>query len=168
VSVLDIVSVVALGAAVAASPFMLFGWSNSLGYPKGQRPFPLTSTLFFVVPLLVAGLCYGVSTFVAGAQLAEFLASSSDKCTVFVDGQTSPNPKEIVQVLKDMTDRPAHHSSPTRRLRVDISDPPRHIVLSLARDSDDPQEYWVFAPSRSRLSFNKDIGHIKTALFDAY
>jgi hypothetical protein len=44
--------------------------------------------------------------------------------------------------------------------------------LQLGRDSADPHEYWVFAPSPSKLAaraaMKKDIGHIKTTLFDPY
>jgi hypothetical protein len=46
------------------------------------------------------------------------------------------------------------------------------IVAVLFFASADPQEYWVFAPSPSKLAaraaLKKDIGHVKTSLFDTY
>jgi hypothetical protein len=166
--IVDIVSVIALAAAVLASPFLLIGWSNSLAHRKEERPFPLKSTIAFVVPLAISALCYGVSTFVAECQVAEFLESTSSKCIVSIDGHVALNRDEILAILRTMEDLPAHHSSPTRRIRVDVADPPRKLVLLLARDSGDSHEYWIFAPSATRFSYDRDIGHIKTALFDEY
>lgn len=164
----DIVSVVALALAVLASPFLLIGWSNSLSRPKGQRPLPVKSTFAFVIPLAVSALCYGISTFVAECQVAEFLAATSSKCTVSIDGHSAKDSQAILAALREIAHFPAHHSSPTRRLCVDIFDPPRKLALVLTRDSDDPHEYWVFAPSATRFSYDRDIGHVRTALFDAY
>jgi hypothetical protein len=164
----DIVSVLALGAAIVAFPFLLFAWSNSLAHRKEERPFPLKSTLLFVVPLAVSGLCYGISTLVVECQAAEFLEFTSSKCTVLIDGHIAQNRDEILATLRSMAHLPAHHSSPARRIRVDISDPPRKLALLLARDSSDPREYWVFAPSATRFSYDRDIGHIKTPIFDGH
>ena len=169
---LDFVFVIAVLMAVVAAPFSVIGWSNSLSHPKGQRPFPLKSTLLFAIPLLVGTLAAGLSTFVAQCEVAGFLASVSDHYTISVDGQVVQNRDQVLATLKEFTDLPAHHSHPTRELRVEISDPPRGMRLWLGRDSADPQEYWVFAPSPSKLAaraaLKKDIGHVKTSLFDTY
>jgi hypothetical protein len=172
VSALDFVYVIAELMAVIAAPFLIIGWSNSLSHPKGQRPFPLMSTLFFAVPVLVGILVAGSSTLIAQCQVAEFLESVSDHYTISVDGHIVQNRDQVLATLKEFADLPAHHSSPTREFHVEISDPPRHLQLSLARDSGDLHEYWVFAPSPSKLAarvaMKKDIGHIKTSVFDAY
>lgn len=130
----------------------------------------MKSVLFFVVPLAIAALAYGTSTLVVQCEVAEFLKSVSSQCTVSIDGRIATNPKQIVETLKTFDNIPAHHSHPGRILEIDISDPPRSLRLWVARDSDDPHEYWVLVPSRSKLAFRaslrKDIGHIKTSLFD--
>jgi len=164
----DIISVAALAVAVLASPFLLVAWSNYLGQLKDQRRFPTRSVLAFVVPLAVSGLGYGISTLVAECQVAEFLESTSSMCTVSIDGRLAPNRDEILATLRSFEHLPAHHSSPTRRLRVEVSDRSRNLTLLLARDSADPHEYWVFAPSATRFSYDRDIGHIKTPIFDGY
>jgi hypothetical protein len=172
VSVLDFVFVIALLMAVVAAPFLLIGWSNSLSHPKGQQPFPLKSTLLFAIPLVVCLVAVSVSTLVAQCQVAEFLGSVSDRYTISVDGHVVQNRDQLLATLKEFADLPAHHSHPTRELQIEISDPPRAMRLRLGRDSDDPHEYWVFAPSPSKLAarvaMKKDIGHIKTSVFDAY
>jgi hypothetical protein len=172
VSVLDFVYVIALLMAVVAAPFLLIGWSNSLSHPKGQRPFPLKSTLFFAIPILVGMLAAGISTLIAQCEVAEFLESVSDHYAVSIDGHVAQNRQEVLNTLKQFANLPAHHSHPNRELHVEISDPPRRMRLWLGRDSDDPHEYWVFAPSPSKLAaraaLKKDIGHVKTSVFDAY
>jgi len=170
--VLDFVIVVAGVIGVISAPFLLIGWSNYLSRRPENRVFPVKSALFFVVPLLVAALAYGTSTLIAQCQVAEFFASVSDHYTISVDGRPMENRDQVLVTLKEFADLPAHHSHPTRELQVEISDPPRRMRLWLGRDSDDPHEYWVFASSPSKLAaraaMKKDIGHVKTSVFDAY
>jgi len=172
VRLLDFVIVVAGLLALAAAPFFLLAWSDYLSRRPEQRVFPIKSVLFFVGPLLIAALAYGSSTLIAQCEVAEFLQSASSQCTVSIDGRIVQNPEQILKTLRGFGDVPAHHSSPGRILQIDISDPPRNLRLWVARDSSDPHEYWVFAPSPSKLAFRaslkKDIGHIKTPLIDEY
>lgn len=169
-SALDFVFVLAVLVAVVAAPFSFIGWSNSLSHPKGEQPFPLRSTLLFAIPLIVCTLAAAASTFVAQCQVAKFLGSVSDRSTISVDGHVVQNRDQLLATLKEFADVPAHHSHPTRELQVEILDPPKSMHLWLGRDCDDPHEYWVFAPSPSKLAarvgMKKDIGHIKTPLFD--
>jgi hypothetical protein len=158
--------------AVVAAPFLLLGWSNYLSRRPEDRVFPLKSTLFFALPVIIGLLAAGVSTLIAQCEVAEFLASVSDQYTISIDGHLTQNRHEVLDTLKQFTNLPAHHSSPTRELHVDISDSRRHLELWVARDSSDPYEYWVFAPSpsklASRVTMKKDIGHIRTSVFDEY
>jgi hypothetical protein len=169
---LDFVYVVAILSAVGAAPFLMVSWSNYLGRRPEDRLFPLKSTLFFVVPVLVGLFAAGISTLIAQCEVEDFLASVSDRYTISIDGHLTQNRQQVLDALKQFTNLPAHHSSPTRELHVDISDPPRHLQLSVTRDSSDPHEYWVFAPSPSKLAsraaMKKDIGHIRTTVFDEY
>jgi hypothetical protein len=172
VSLLDLVVVIAGLMALVAAPFSLIGWSNSLSDPKGEHPSLLKRTLFFAIPLLVATLAVCFSTLIAQCQVAQFLGSVSDRYTISIDGHVVQNQDQLLATLKEFADLPAHHSQPTREFQVKISDPPKSMRLRLGRDSDDPHEYWVFAPSPSKLAarvgMKKDIGHIKTTVFDAY
>jgi hypothetical protein len=77
------------------------------------------------------------------------------------------DPEQISAILKTLNWLPTHHSSPTKRISVEIFDDPRHIVLSLARDSGNPREYWVFYP-KYRITASNEIGRIVTPLFDGY
>lgn len=170
--ILDFVFVIALLAAIVAAPFSFVCWSKYVATREADRVFPLKSFLFFLVPLLSGMLAMRMSNFVTECEAASFLGSVSDRGSVSIDGHVLQNRDEVLNALKQFGGMPAHHSHPTRELQLEISDPPKHLQLVLGRDSDDPQEYWVFAPSSSKLAgrfaLKKDIGHIKTPLFDAY
>jgi hypothetical protein len=172
VTALDFVSVIAILAAVIAAPFMLIAWLKNMGRPKEERVLPLKSTLFFVVPILVGMLAEGISTYIAQYRVAEFLDSLSPQYSILIDSKVVPNRSEILDALRHVGDLPAHHSHPTRIFNVTISDPPRQLLLWVARDSSDPHEYWVFFPSPSKLAFRAklktDIGHVRTTVFDGY
>ena len=169
---LDFVYVVTILAAVVAAPFLLVGWSNYLSRRPEDRVFPVKSTLAFAMPVLVGMLTAGISTRIAQCEVAEFLEAVSDRYTISIDGHLAQNRQQVLDTLKQFTNLPAHHSSPTHELHVDISDPPRNLRLWIARDSSEPHEYWVFAPSpfklASRAAMKKDIGHIRTSVFDQY
>ena len=162
VSVLDFVGVVALPIAAVGFLFMLVGWANN----------PIKSTLFFIAPLIIGLFTSLVSTSIAEFKTREFLDAASNDSRVTVDGRVVQNGQQVLDTFRALSDMPAHHSHPTRILNVDISDPPRHLLLWVARDSSNPQEYWVFAPSPSALAFRanlkKEIGRIKTSVFDGY
>jgi hypothetical protein len=83
-----------------------------------------------------------------------------------VNQQKVKNPVEVIAALRELRDLPAHHSEPTHPIRLDIYDQ-SHLALSLARDSDNPREYWVFYP-RHWITRNNEVGHIITPVFDAY
>jgi hypothetical protein len=61
----------------------------------------------------------------------------------------------------------AHHSHPTKRISVEVCAKSPRLLLSLGRDSDDTQEYWVFWPKYCVTTYN-EIGRIRTPLFDSY
>ena len=169
---LDIISVVAILAAVLAAPFLLINWFSYIFRRGKTGPFPIKSTLFFAVPVIVGLVAGWTSGSIAQFQAREFLESLSQQVSVSIDGKEVQNSGEILIALGGIKDLLAHHSSPTRNIYVDISDGPRHLRLVLARDSSDPHEYWVFGPSPSKLALRanlkKDIGHVITPVFDQY
>lgn len=164
--VLDVLFVAAIVTAFIACPFLLVSWSNYLSHRKENRAFPVKSTIFFAVPVIVGLLSTFTSQSIAQDEVLQLLQSLPANCVLSVDGHKVQNPEEILNTLRAVRDLPAHHSSPTKRITVEISDH-SHIVLSLARDSGNPREYWVFYP-KYRITASNEIGRIITPLFDAY
>ena len=172
VRALDFISVITILAAVLAAPFLVISWFSYVFRRKRTGPFPVKSTLFFAVPVIVGLVAGWTSDSVARFQTLEFLQSLSGQASVSVNGNDVQNSGEIINALRGIRSLLAHHSSPTHTFHVDISDGPRHLLLQVARDSSDPHEYWVFAPSPSKLALRanlkKDIGHVITPVFDQY
>jgi hypothetical protein len=170
---LDIIAGAALAAAIVALPFTFFNWSNYLtrrriSFPtlRDQVPMPMKSVLFFAIPILI-GLAAGeTSREIAHGQVLDKLDSLKSDYHVSINGKAAPNPDQILATLKTLDWLSAHHSSPTKRINVEISDHSR-IVLSLARDSANPREYWVFYPEYY-ITASNEIGRIITPLFDEY
>jgi hypothetical protein len=139
---------------------------------KKAGPFPIKSTLFFAIPVIVGLITAWTSGSIAQFQTLESLRSLSPQASVSINGKETQNSAEIINTLKEIEDRQFHHSSPNHTIYVDVLDGRRHLRLAVARDSSDPHEYWVFAPSPSKLALRanlkKDIGHIITPVFDQY
>jgi len=152
VGVLDVVFVLAVVTAVVTSPLLLLRW------PKG--------TAVFIVAVIVGLLIGATSTSIGRLEVLRFLERQSDKHTVSINGHQVQNSDQIVNTLKNLAELPAHHSSPTKRIAIDISDH-SHLVLWLGRDSNNPREYWVFYP-RHFITLSNEIGRVITPLFDAY
>jgi hypothetical protein len=169
---LDFMSVVAILAAVIAAPFLIISWFSYVFRRKKAGPFPIKSTLFFAVPVIVGLIAGWTSDSIAQSQTLEFLQSLSPNASVSVNGQAAQNSSEIINALRGIRNLLAHHSHPTRTIYLDISDAPRHLRLLVARDSDDSHEHWVLTPSPSKLALRanlkKDIGHVITPVLDQY
>ena len=170
-ALLDFVDLIALLTAIVAAPFFFIAWFKVWSGRKEPRAFSIIG-LLFPISLVVGFLASLTSTSVARAEAHEFFDLLSDKCVIAINGKPIQNRDEILNALRAFSDLPAHHSSPSHRIVVELSDPPRQLSLLLARDSSNAHEYWVFSPSPSRVAFRaqmqKDIGHIVTTTFDQY
>ena len=65
---------------------------------------------------------------------------------VQLNGRDTTEPAAIVTALRAVTTVPAHHSGPERPFLLDISDGEHNILVTLAEDSQRPNEFWVFRP----------------------
>jgi hypothetical protein len=171
VALLDFVYVIAILTAIVAVPFFFIAWSNGTSGPK-RRPALSVIALLFPISIVVGWLVSLTSTSIAQFKTRQFLDSVSNQCLIRINGRPVQNRDEILSALKSIRDLPAHHSSPTHMINVELSDSPRYLSLWVARDSSKPHEYWVFPPSPSRLArraaLKTDIGHVITAAFDQY
>lgn len=170
---LNVICYCAFAAAIIALPFLLVNWVR---YMKAQpvnrlvvirSGFPTKSVSFFVIPILIAGVAGSIITTYARHDALKFIQSLSGNYTVYVNEQQVPDTDKIVSALKELAPYWAHHSHPTKRIRVDIRTDVRDLRLELGRDSENLQEYWVFYPELDASGQN-EIGRITTAAFDEY
>jgi hypothetical protein len=158
---------------VVALPFLIWKWSvyltrRRVSYSslRDQVSIPMKAVLFFIVPILVAMAAADTSQHIARDQILDRLQALNGDYHISVNGKAADNPSEILATLKKLDWLPAHHSSPTKRISVQISDA-APITLELARDSGDPREYWVFYP-KYYITKRNEVGRIVTPMFDAY
>jgi hypothetical protein len=169
---LDTTFVALVLSAIVAAPFFAANWLIYVLKRKKRGPFPIKSTLFFMIPVVLCFITSWASTAIAEGDVHQFWNALSPNYVVSINGRPADNREEILATLKTAHSLMAHHSHPTHTIYIQISDLPRHLSLQIARDSEDPHEYWVFVSSPSQLAsrgdLKADIGHVKTSVFDAY
>jgi hypothetical protein len=129
--------------------------------------FPFISAIFFVVPTAIVGVTAGLITTSVRGEVLGFLGGLSGHYTVCVDRQPAAEADKIIVALKRVAPYSAHHSHPAKRIRVDIRNGNQDLTLELGRDSQNPQEYWIFHP-KYRVTSNNEIGRVTTSVFDGY
>lgn len=155
--------------AVIAAPFVLI---HGIPYLRGvnhgfARKVGVASLAALAVSVLVGLGAASISQDVAESEVKMKLESFGDDSHVSIDAAAARNPKEVLAILKTLDRLPAHHSNPTKRIRIGISSQTDSLALSLARDSDNPREYWLFYPKYFSTAHN-EIGRIQTPLLDGY
>jgi hypothetical protein len=166
--VLDAIALVAIIAALIAAPFFLFLGIPYLTSRSGNsRSRGLASIIVFAISVLIGLAAAETSTEIGHHEVLRKLDSLKENCRVSINGNPVANSQEIISVLKSLDRLPVHHSSPTKRININITDHAPRLALSLGRDSGDPREHWVFWREYRITAYN-EIGRIKTPLFDAY
>ena len=154
---LDIVAGAGFVAALLALPFSFYYFRRA----------PIPSALLFGIPLAISIVAADTGEIIARDEVLSALNSFGDSPNVTLNGRAVSNSREVLLALKALDQLPAHHSNPTKRLNVEITDHGQSIRIVLARDSGNPREYWVFYP-KYYVTKNNEIGRIKTPLFDEY
>ena len=159
---------------IIALPFLIVNWvryakgrSNQTGSPGKIEGIPLKSTLFFVIPILIAIAIAQFTTSFSRDEVLQFMQNLSGSYTVYVNNQPARDPDKVIAAVKKVDTQLAHHSHPTERIRVEIKAAQGDLVLELGRDSESPQEYWVYYPKYG-ITSNNEIGRITTPVFDEY
>jgi hypothetical protein len=166
VSVLDFVFAVAGIIGLTSCPFLLLNWFRFWRSGNDSQLFPIKTVIVFVGAVVLSLVTCWTATPIARMEVLASLDRPWANQRVAINGEVAQNAEEILNALQKMREVPAHHSSPSHEIRIDISDR-SHLRLVLARDSDNPREYWIFYP-RHFITQRNEIGHIISPLFDAY
>lgn len=171
--VLNIICTLAFAATIIALPFLLVNWTRYLKRRPINRlvavrtSFPTKSVSFFLVSALTAGAAAIMMTTYASHDVVNSIRSLSGNYVVYVDGRQIRDSDKLISALKEIAPYAAHHSHPIKRIRVEIRGDATDLTLELGRDSDRPEEYWVFYP-RFGVTSNNEIGRITTSALDEY
>ena len=155
--VLDFVMIAAAVTSFVALPFSIYYFRRNT----------MRSVLLFGLPMLIAGGSCDTSQRLGRAEVLDTLDTFDRESQVSINGASIPEANDVLLTLKNLRWLPAHHSHPTKRIHVEIRKDAHHLVLSLARDSGNPREYWVFYPKYYITSHN-EVGRVVTPLFDQY
>jgi hypothetical protein len=131
-----------------------------------------------VMALAVAFLAMG--TIVGSGFLAEnisetrarqyLLRAVGQSSGVVLNGERLSDPSVVLAALRRITHLPAHHSSPTDPIRITLQNGPDRVGLIIARDSDRPQEFWVYRPGSNWHNdpLGQDAGRLVSRDLDEY
>jgi hypothetical protein len=106
--------------------------------------------VFLPVGILV--LFAVVGTFLLAETLSEqrarrsLSAVVSQSSAVSVNGQLVSDSATVFSALRRLTHVPAHHSSPTTPIHLELAYGHRVVAVTIARDSENPIEFWVYRP----------------------
>ena len=129
----------------------------------------LASRMFLTGVLVFAGVIAGeflVGGIIKAAALVEIRARLSGELeSVTINDIPVGDADGLIAAVRDVHDTIAHHSHPTTRYRLSIKTSRGSLLLDLARDSQDPHEYWVFYPNFHSTNAN-EVGRVFTDAFD--
>ena len=100
-------------------------------------------------------------------QLLTVVAQSSG---VILNGQTLSDPSVVLAALGRLTSVPAHHSSPTTPIQLSLTGAPSAVAITIARDSQNPNEFWVYRPGSNLHNdpLGQDAGRIVSSDLDSF
>jgi hypothetical protein len=100
----------------------------------------------------------------------ELLAALATSSGVIIDGQVVADPTPVLAALRGVRHVPAHHSGPTTPVRLELTGGPHTVAVTIARDSENRNEFWVFRPgeNRNNNALGQDAGRVVSDTLDAY
>ena len=129
--------------------------------------FPIKSFTCFIGSLAVVFVLSDLAKTGARDEFKKWLDKVSGDVAVTVNGELITNPTQVIVELKKVAPLQAHHSRTMKKISIEILSNGNRLAINLERDSDIPQEYWVFYP-KYRWRHYDEIGRITTSLFDDY
>jgi|SRR5271165_5064577 len=103
----------------------------------------------------------------ARTAILELLDAPDDQFAVSVNGQLTQNGRAVLDALRGVHSMSAHHSHPDHKIPVVIRRKQEVLELTLRRDSDFTQEYWIFWTREADNPNRLEIGRINTSVFDS-
>ena len=133
---------------------------------NSEAGFPIKSAVVFVGAALLTILLALSVTSRSRREVLEFI-SNAQALKVYVNSEPAPNAEEIVAALKTLQPVAAHHSHPTKRIKIELHSDNGVVRIECGRDSANAEEYWVFYPKYDSTSSN-EIGRITTSALNSY
>ena len=134
--------------------------------PGSPRPISGKFILGMAVFASIIGGEFAIGVFLKSAALKEVNPKLGAQVgAITVNEKPFDRPDDLLTALRSMRDAPAHHSHPTIEYRVLLITSLGPLELRLCRDSDNPNEYWVFY-SGFQSTRRNEIGRVFTGVLD--
>ena len=122
--------------------------------------------VFLIVACLVMGVIVG--TWFLAEDISErraqreLLGAVSRASIVVVNGQPIPESAVALAAFRGIRHVPSHHSSPTSPIHIELRDGQTSAAITIARDSDRPNEFWVYLPGSNwhNDALGRDAGRV--------
>ena len=163
------ISVLFVSGLISLPLFFIFSIKYSyLGHIK-YRGVLRISTGVFVISILGIFLLSEILSYYSYQVTMDFLADIGEGYEITVDGVKEDDGAKILSILQSMDNSPfqAHHSHPTKRIKFAIKSHGESLELELGKDSERPNEYWVFYPKYKHTRAN-EISRVRTSIFERY
>lgn len=153
--------------AVNMAKYVKSGQAASDKRTNSLKNIPIKSLTCAVGSLAIVLILSDLANTGARNDLKRSLDKISSEAAVSLNGELVANPNEMVAALKKVVPLQAHHTTITKKLRLEILSNDNILIVELGRDEGIPQEYWVFYP-KYRWRLYSEVGRIVTDVFDDY
>lgn len=164
------ITVLNVSAFIALLIYFVLGIRDLLWRRKKYFRFQGVVIFAFVIPFLAAFLFIEILSFYSYREARDFLADIGDGYQILINDEFAEEKAEVLAMLHYTTwIRPfqAHHTHPTKRIKIAIEEQGEVFKLEFGRDSQLPKEYWVFYPKYEYTREN-EIARVTTSLLDRY
>jgi hypothetical protein len=98
------------------------------------------------------------------------LSRISAQYDVAINGRRIPDAPFVIRAIRDLRDGIPHHSHPLTPMTVRVFDEKTAVEFVIARDSDRPDEYWIFRPGPNAAGDprGREIGRVMDPQLTAY
>jgi ABC-type multidrug transport system fused ATPase/permease subunit len=156
-----------LGVIVLIKSFLGKWWKLDRKIPTGWKKTGYATIAAFFLPIIMIFILSFAIEKIVWREVKTWLENVSDNAIVSINNEVNQKPQTVIDELKKLVAIPAHHSHATKRIRIAIKDNEEGLVIDLGRDSQLPQEYWIFYLGYKYTRVN-EIGRITTNLFDNF
>jgi hypothetical protein len=119
-------------------------------------------TVAVMAGMAIVGLLFLAEDVSEDRAQRELLRAVSHTSAVAVNGQPLVDPSVMLGALRGTRHIPAHHSSPTSPIHLELRDGSNSTAITITRDSDRPNEFWVYLPGSNwhNNPFGRDAGRV--------
>ena len=154
-----------LGVVVLTKSLLGKWWKSDRKAPTVWKHVGYATIAAFILPIIIIFILSFTVKKIVRHEVKTWLENVSVDAIVSINNEVIRKPQTVIDELRKLARLPAHHSHATKRIRIAIRDNDQGLVIDLGRDSQLPQEYWVFYLGYRHTSVN-EVGRITTSLFE--